>query len=193
MWGFFIGCSGMTRTSFQMGVSPFFVSGRQKSWRATTGLPSQMTRKERELEVLLAPSVTALGLRIWGIEFQGQGRHAMLRIYIDSDAGVTVEDCERASKQIGSVLDVESPTNADYTLEVSSPGLDRLLFKPEQYAESVGEILDVRLSFPFEGRRRFVGRLNGMERDEIAVQVDEDEVVIPLENVQRARIVPQFD
>ncbi|NJN50579.1 MAG: ribosome maturation factor RimP [Gammaproteobacteria bacterium] len=152
-----------------------------------------MTRKERDLEALLTPSVAALGLRIWGVEFQGQGKHAMLRVYIDSDAGVTIDDCERASKQIGSVLDAESPTNANFTLEVSSPGLDRLLFKPEQYAESIGETLDVRLSFPFEGRRRFVGRLNGMERDEIAVQVDEDEVVIPLENVQRARIVPQFD
>ncbi len=118
----------------------------------------------------------------------------MLRVYIDNEAGVSIDDCERASKLIGGVLDVEDPVGSSYTLEVSSPGLDRVLFKPEQFAESLGEVLDVRLSYPFEGRRHFVGRLNGMERDEIAVQVDdEDEVVIPLANVQRARIVPQFD
>lgn len=153
-----------------------------------------MTRKERELEQLLTPSIEALGLRIWGIEFRGQGRRAMLRVYIDNEAGVSIDDCERASKLIGGVLDVEDPVGSSYTLEVSSPGLDRVLFKPEQFAESLGEVLDVRLSYPFEGRRHFVGRLNGMERDEIAVQVDdEDEVVIPLANVQRARIVPQFD
>ena len=152
-----------------------------------------MTRKERELEELLAPSIEALGLRIWGIEFKGLGKRSLLRVYIDGDSGVSIDDCERASKLIGGVLDVEDPVGSSYTLEVSSPGLDRVLFKPEQYAESLGEILDVRLSYPFEGRRHFVGRLNGMERDEIAVQIDEDEVVIPLTNVQRARIVPQFD
>jgi ribosome maturation factor RimP len=168
--------------------------GAGKTGLEETGFGHRMTtRKERELETLLEPSLKALGLRIWGVEYQGQGKRALLRVYIDSDSGITVDDCERASKQIGAVLDVESPLNSSYTLEVSSPGLDRLLFKREQYAESVGEILDVRLSFPFEGRRRVKGRLNSMERDEIAVQVDEDEVVIPLENVQRARIVPQFD
>jgi ribosome maturation factor RimP len=153
-----------------------------------------MTRKERELEALLEPTVEGLGCRIWGIEYLGSGKRGMLRIYIDSDAGVTVDDCERVSKQVSSVLDVEDAVRERYTLEVSSPGLDRVLFKPQQYADSVGETVDVRLNFPLEGRRRFVGRLNGMDDGEIAVQVDgEEEVVIPLEHVQRARVVPEFD
>jgi ribosome maturation factor RimP len=82
---------------------------------------------------------------------------------------------------------------ASYTLEVSSPGMDRLLFKPEQYAESIGETVDIRLNYPFEGRRRFVGSLTSLENDELVVQVEDSEYLIPLSNVQRARIVPQFE
>ena len=82
---------------------------------------------------------------------------------------------------------------SSYTLEVSSPGMDRLLFKPEQYAESIGETVDVRLNYPFEGRRRVVGALTGLENDEMVVQVEDSEYLIPLSNVQRARIVPRFE
>jgi ribosome maturation factor RimP len=153
-----------------------------------------MTKKERDLESMLRPTVEALGCRIWGLEFFGHGRRAVLRIYIDRDAGVTVDDCERVSKQVSGLLDVEDALAGSYTLEVSSPGLDRVLFRPEQYAESIGEVVDVRLAVPLEGRRRFVGRLNGLDDGEIAVQVDEEsEVVIPLESVMRARVVPQFE
>jgi len=153
-----------------------------------------MTRKERELEALLGPTIEALGCRVWGIEHMSHGKRATLRIYIESAAGVTIDDCERVSKQVSALLDVEDPMGTAYVLEVSSPGLDRVLFKPEQYAERIGEQIDVRLSYPLQGRRRFVGRLNSLEDDEIAVQIGpEEEVVIPLETVQRARVVPQFD
>lgn len=152
-----------------------------------------MTKKERELESLLAPTVAAMGLRVWGIEYLGQGKHSVLRIYIDRDEGVTIEDCESVSKQVSELLDVEGTLTASYTLEVSSPGMDRLLFKPEQYAESIGETVDVRLNYPFEGRRRVVGALTGLENDEVVVQVEDSEYLIPLSNVQRARIVPRFE
>ena len=152
-----------------------------------------MTKKERELETLLSPTVTALGLRVWGIEYLGQGKHSVLRIYIDRNEGVTIEDCEAVSKQVSEVLDVEGTLTSSYTLEVSSPGMDRLLFKPEQYAESIGETVDVRLNYPFEGRRRVVGALTGLENDEVVVQAEDSEYQIPLSNVQRARIVPRFE
>ena len=71
--------------------------------------------------------------------------------------------------------------------------MDRVLFKPEQYAESIGETVDVRLNYPFEGRRRVVGALTGLENDEMVVQVEDSEYQIPLSNVQRARIVPRFE
>jgi ribosome maturation factor RimP len=152
-----------------------------------------MTKKEQQLEALLAPSVMALGLRVWGIEYLAQGKRSLLRVYIDGDEGVTVDDCERVSKQVSDLLDIEEVLASSYTLEVSSPGLDRLLFKPEQYAESIGEMVDVRLNYPFEGRRRIVGALTSLENDEVVVLVDGAEFQIPLDNVQRARIVPQFD
>lgn len=152
-----------------------------------------MTKKEQELEALLAPSVAALGLRIWGIEYLSQGKRSVLRIFIDADAGVTVDDCERVSKQASDLLDVDDVLSAGYTLEVSSPGLDRVLFKRDQYAESIGETVDVRLNYPLEGRRRFVGPLRGVASGDLVVQVDDAEFVIALENVQRARIVPQFE
>jgi ribosome maturation factor RimP len=152
-----------------------------------------MTKKEQQLEALIAPSVNALGLRVWGIEYLAQGKRSLLRVYIDADAGVTIDDCERVSKQVSDLLDVEDVLAASYTLEVSSPGMDRLLFKPEQYAESIGETVDIRLNYPFEGRRRFVGSLTSLENDELVVQVEDSEYLIPLSNVQRARIVPQFE
>lgn len=152
-----------------------------------------MSKKEQELETLLTPTVAALGLRVWGVEYLGQGKHSMLRIYIDRDEGVTIDDCEAVSKQVSELLDVEEVLTSAYTLEVSSPGMDRVLFKPEQYAESIGETVDVRLNYPFEGRRRVIGALTGLENDEMVVQAEDSEYQIPLSNVQRARIVPRFE
>ena len=91
------------------------------------------------------------------------------------------------------MLDVEEIIPSAYILEVSSPGIDRLLFKSEQYAAHVGERLDVRLNFPFEGRKKIVGTLAGLEKNTVVLQVDEDEYLLPLENVQKARLVPMFD
>ncbi len=141
---------------------------------------------------MLGPTVEGLGCRLWGVEYLAQGRQSLLRVYIDRDEGVSVDDCERVSRQISAVLDVEEPLSGSYTLEVSSPGMDRALFRPEQFAESVGESVDLRLTVPFEGRRRVAGRLVGFEDDEVIVQLDDHEFLIPLENVQRARIVPDF-
>ena len=152
-----------------------------------------MTKKEQQLELLLTPTVAAMGLRIWGIEYLGQGKRSVLRLYIDRDEGITIEDCERVSKQVSELLDVDGVLTSSYTLEVSSPGMDRLLFKPEQYAESIGETIDVRLNYPFEGRRRVVGTLTSLTNDEVVVQMEEVEYPIPLSNVQRARIVPRFE
>jgi ribosome maturation factor RimP len=152
-----------------------------------------MTKKEQQLEALIAPSVAALGLNVWGVEYLAQGKRSLLRVFIDSPDGVTIDDCERVSRQVSDLLDVEEVLAATYTLEVSSPGMDRLLFKPQQFAESIGETVDVRLNYPFEGRRRIVGALTSLENDEVVVQVEDSEYLIPLSNVQRARIVPRFE
>lgn len=146
------------------------------------------------METLLAPTVARLGCVIWGVELLSHGRHSKLRLFIDNpEGGVSIDDCARVSRQVSDVLDVEDTFPQSYTLEVSSPGMDRILFNAEQFVASIGETVDVRLNFPLEGQKRIVGLLAGVENDEAIVRVKEEEYLLPLENVQRARIVPQFD
>ncbi|MDE0421789.1 MAG: ribosome maturation factor RimP [Gammaproteobacteria bacterium] len=150
-----------------------------------------MTRKERELEALLTPTVRALGCEIWGIEYRPRGRNSTLKLYIESPEGIGIDDCERVSRQVSALLDVEDPIVHSYRLEVSSPGIDRVLFRREQYLANVGERVDIRLAFPFDGRRRFAGRLAGIEGDDVVVEVEDHEIVLPFEQIQRTRLVPE--
>ncbi len=152
-----------------------------------------MNRKELQVEELLAPTVESLGCTIWGVEFLNQGKHTKLRLYIDREEGVDVDHCAAVSRHVSDILDVEEVIPSAYTLEVSSPGMDRLLFKEEQFADSVGEQVDIRLNFPFEGRKKFIGVLSGVQDSMAIVQIDEDEFLLPLENIQKARVVPVFD
>lgn len=152
-----------------------------------------MNRKEQEIEALLKPAVESLDCELWGVEYLSQGRHSKLRLYIERPEGVSIDDCERVSREASDLLDVEDLVSESYTLEVSSPGMDRILFKPAHFASSVGEQVDVRLNFPFEGRKRFVGLLAGFEDGEAVVRLEDEEYVLPIENIQRARLVPQFD
>ena len=110
-----------------------------------------MSSKLEQLQALLAPVVEALGYECWGVEFLSQGRHSLLRVYIDHANGVLVGDCEKVSRQISGVLDVEDPISSEYTLEVSSPGMDRPLFTLEQFARHAGELVKSKLRSPFEG------------------------------------------
>ena len=142
---------------------------------------------------MLTPTVESLGCTIWGVEYLSQGKHSKLRLYIDRDGGVDVDNCAEVSRHVSDILDVEDFSNSAYTLEVSSPGMDGILFKETQYQEAVGEQVDVRLNFPFEGRKKFVGVLAGIEDSNAVVQVDEEEFLLPLENIQKARVVPVFD
>ena len=152
-----------------------------------------MNRTERQIQDLIEPTVTALGCSVWGIEYLSQGRHSKLRIYIDKEDGVSVDDCAAVSRQVEHLLDVEDIIRQEYTLEVSSPGMDRILFSEHQYQDSIGETVDVRLNFPFEGRKHFIGLLTNVEDAEAHVLIDEEEYLLPIENIQRARVVPQFE
>ena len=137
---------------------------------------------------MLAPAVEALGFELWGLEQLSQGRHSLLRIYIDAAPGVDVDDCARVSEQVGAILDVEEPISGDYVLEVSSPGVDRRLFRLDQYASYVGEELDLRLRRPFEGRRKFRGTLRGVEGDEVVLLVDDHEYLLPFGDIEKAQL-----
>ena len=156
-------------------------------------LVDEVNRTEQRIGELLGAAVATFGCVIWGVVYLCAGKRAQLRIYIDKPGGVSIEDCERVSREAGDILDLEGPLDRSYTLEVSSPGLDRILFKAEQYAGCIGETLDVRLNFPLGGRRRFVGRLAGLEDALVLLNVEGADYALPLENVQRARVVPLFD
>lgn len=152
-----------------------------------------MSGKESRLAELLAPTVESLGFELWGLELLSPNRHPTLRLYIEGENGVTVDDCARVSRHVSGVLDVEDPIQGEYTLEVSSPGVDRLLFRPSQYLPYVGEPIDVRLRFPFEGRRRFKGWLMGLEGEDVVVGVDDHEYLLPLKQIDRARVYPRLE
>jgi len=149
-----------------------------------------MATKDQQISDLLGATVTALGFELWGVEYLSQGRHSVLRVYIDAQDGITVEDCAQVSQQVGSVLDVEDPISGEYTLEVSSPGMDRLLFRLDQYPAYVGEVLELRLRTPFEGRRKFKGVLTGIEGEDVVIRVDDHEYLLPHSAVDKARVEP---
>ena len=152
-----------------------------------------MNRRVRDLEQLIAPTIGAMGFELWGIDTSGIGSHERVCVYIDSGSGIAIEDCEAVSRQLSGLLDVDDSFNETYTLEVSSPGLDRILFEDNQFRMHIGQRLNIRLEVPLNGRRRVEGLLVGVENGELVVTADNEEYLIPLEQVRRARVVPQFD
>ena len=140
---------------------------------------------------MLQPTVEELGYELWGLEHLVQGRHSVLRVFIDSPAGISVDDCAAVSEQVSGVLDVEDPITGEYTLEVSSPGMDRQLFRLEQYVGYIGETVEVRLRSAFEGRRKFKGVLKGIEGEDVVIQVDDHEFLLPYGAIEKARIQPR--
>ena len=152
-----------------------------------------MSSKLEQLQAMLVPVVEALGYECWGVEFISQGRHSLLRVYIDHANGIQVDDCEKVSRQVSGVLDVEDPISSEYTLEVSSPGMDRPLFTLEQFAKHAGEQVKIKLRSPFEGRRNFQGLLKGVEEQDVIVQADEHEYLLPVDSIEKANIIPRFD
>lgn len=150
-----------------------------------------MASKGQQIEDLLTPTVEALGFELWGVEYLSQGRHTLLRLYIDGPDGINVDDCAAVSEQVSAVMDVEDPISGEYTLEVSSPGMDRLLFKLGQYPGYVGEIVELRLRSAFEGRRKYKGILKGIEGEDIVLHVDDHEYLLPFETIEKARVQPR--
>jgi ribosome maturation factor RimP len=160
-----------------------------------------MSNRQAEITALLAPTVASLQLELLGVEFVPSGAHALLRLYIDvvPDNGrpdaqrqVSIEDCEAVSREVSAVLDVNDPIASHYTLEVSSPGIDRPLFSAEQFAKYVGQTAKVTLQIPLNGRRRLQGVIVGVEGDDIALRVDTTDVSLPHANIEKARLVPDW-
>lgn len=153
-----------------------------------------MTQLEHDIEALLAPAVEALGLELLGVEFNPGNGNALLRLYIDeAERGITLDDCEAVSREVSALLDVHDPIATQYSLEVSSPGLDRPLFKPQHYGRFIGEVVRVALDLPQDGRKRFQGAI--LAASDAAVTLDQDgtPVQLPYAAIQKARLVPVFE
>src|SRR5277367_717689 len=145
---------------------------------------------------LLEPPIEALGFELVDVEFAREGRGGVLRIFIDcraekSGAGISVDDCARVSHAVSEVLEIDDPIKGHYTLEVSSPGFDRILRTRAHFERFSGARIAAELKLPIEGRRRFVGILKSVAADTIVVEVDGTAHSLPLDRIQKARLRPE--
>ncbi len=182
--------AGIQRYRTKGPAGPLFVS------RFCYALRKPMTDKAQDIVALLAPTVGSLGLELLGAEYLPSPGGALLRLYIDVPAGeerqVGIEDCEAVSREVSAQLDVEDPISGHYTLEVSSPRIDRPLFTPAQFQRYAGEQAKVGLKLPQDGRRRLQGRILRAEGDAIVFDVDGAEFAVSAGNIDKARLVPDW-
>lgn len=141
---------------------------------------------------MLRPAVEETGKELLGVEFISAGNNSILRLFIDHENGINVDDCAEVSRQVSAILDVEDPISSEYNLEVSSPGVDRPLFDLAHYEEVVGETIQVKLAIPFNGRRKFKGILESIENDTLHVVVDGEDYALVFGNIDKGNLVAQF-
>ena len=151
-----------------------------------------MATLEQNLQEMLQGAVEDLGCELWGIECQHAGRFMTVRLFIDKEGGVTVDDCADVSRQVSAILDVEDPIADKYNLEVSSPGLDRPLFTLPQFERYIGQDIAVHLRIPVMERRKWQGKLERIENDMVTLIVDGQEQVLVFGNIQKANVVAKF-
>jgi ribosome maturation factor RimP len=144
-----------------------------------------------QLVELLAPVVSDLGYELWELEYTMQSG-GLLRLYIDSAEGISVDDCERVSRAVSAAMDEADPIASNYTLEVSSPGLDRVLRTREHFARFAGEQVRVETRQPVGGRKRFVGKLTEVAGGTITLEVDGGTVSLPVDGIHKARLEPSL-
>jgi len=147
-----------------------------------------VSKQVQKLSDMLGPTIEALGYVPWGVEYFPRGKDSILRIFIDSDQGITVDDCARVSHQVSGILDVEDPIQGEYSLEVSSPGVDRPLFYLPQYNVYLGRSIHIRLAIAQNNRKNFTGVLLGTTDRTIKVEVDGQCFEIDYDNIYKAHL-----
>ncbi len=152
-----------------------------------------MSQLEQKLTDMLTAPVEALGFEMVGVEFLRAGKHSSLRIFIDHPEGISVEHCAEVSRQASAVLDVEDPISTEYNLEVSSPGMDRPLFKEAHYLECLGEVVSLKLRIPMGDRRNFKGKVLVCETGNLTLEIDNQTHVLAIANIEKGNLVPSFD
>lgn len=149
-------------------------------------------RRYAALEKVIVPVVNSLDYQFVGLEYVPQGKRSVVRLFIDKPGGVTADDCVRAGRRVNAVLGVEGGLPGDYTLEVSSPGLDRLLFTEEQLQAQIGKRVSVHLQVPIEDRKNFKGTLQTVQGGRVVIEVDGQDVTFSFTDIDRARLVPEW-
>ncbi len=143
------------------------------------------------LNALIGPAVEGLGYEFVGAEYMPRRRQSLLRVYIDNKAGISLDDCTVVSDQLSGLLDVEDPIRGAYTLEVSSPGLDRPLFFERHFEQFRGARIRVKMGMPVDGRRNFMGTLDGCRDGAVILLQDGEEHALALEDISTARLIPE--
>jgi len=165
--------------------------------RATDPQAGDTGKAKRELEerltALFRPLIAGRGLTLWGLELSGGPGGPVLRVYIDSEDRVTVGNCADVSRDLSALLDVEDPVPGRYSLEVSSPGLERVFFRADQMPAYVGRTVEVTLSEPVEGRRNFLGTLAAVHGDDVTVETPEGTTLtIDFARIRKVRLRHEF-
>jgi len=151
-----------------------------------------MRRELTHLWELFEPVVNGMGYDLIEIEHFPNPKHGVLRLYIDKEDGITIDDCSDVSRQISALIDVEDPVRGQFNLEVSSPGMDRPLRKVTDFQRFIGSKVKLKTVMPFDGQRNFSGRLLEADEASVVIETDEEEITIPMSALDKARIVPEF-
>jgi len=156
-------------------------------------VPGDKDLSVRKLNELLQPLVEELGYEFVGLEYNSNPKHAVLRIYIDHEGGIGINDCEVVSRETAALLDVKDPIRSQYNLEVSSPGLERPLFRSEHYREFIGYEVKITTFAPLDGRRKFSGPILGADEQTVTIDLDGSEVTLGIDNIVKARLIPDYE
>jgi ribosome maturation factor RimP len=143
---------------------------------------------------LIEPVLIDMGFELVGVEYISSGKHSVLRIYIDSDAGIGVDDCEKVSRQVSAIFDVEDPISSHYNLEVSSPGIERPLFKLSHYQRFLGNEIKLRLVRPINGQRKFSGSIGSVSEvnNTIELMTEVGAVTLDIGMIEKANLIANF-
>lgn len=141
-----------------------------------------------DLENLISPLIISLGYELWGIEYFAHAKDTVLRILIDSPQGIMLQDCERVSREISALLDVEDPIPGFYNLEISSPGIPRPLFKPSHYKRYAGLQVKVKLRTPITGRRHLQGFIVSADEDGVLLEIDHEQIMVQYLQILKASV-----
>ncbi len=152
-----------------------------------------MKQAPEHLVKLIEPIVEGLGYECVGIEFNPHPQHGLLRIYIDTDEGIVLEDCTKVSHQLSGILDVEEPIPSNYQLEVSSPGADRPFFKLSQFEKFIGCTVIINLFRPINKQRKIIGQIDSVVDNIILLKQADQRLEIPFQAMSKARLVPEYD